>query len=75
MAQAGFPGAFQAGTTTGYINIGAVQKNVTQAGFPGTFQNGTSTGYLDIGAVQKNQGNVVVAKGIMTTKTGWWGDI
>ena len=53
MATAGFPGTFQAGTTIGYLSIGAVQKQVTSAGFPGAFQAGTTTGYLDIGAVQK----------------------
>ena len=50
---AGFPGAFQAGFTTGNLSIGAVQKLVTQAGFPGTFQAGFTVGYLNIGAVQK----------------------
>jgi len=55
MAAQAFPGSFQAGTTTAYLNIGSVQKQVTQAGFPGIFQASTSTGYIDIGAVQKNQ--------------------
>ena len=53
MAASGFPGVFQAGATTGYLHIGAVQPQVTQAGFPGVFQAGSTTGYLDIGAVQK----------------------
>lgn len=53
MATAGFPGSFQAGTTTGYLSIGAVQKQVVSAGFPGAFPGGTTTGYLNIGAVQK----------------------
>lgn len=52
MTQA-FPGQFQGGYTTGYLSIGAVQKQVTQAGFPGVFQGGYTTGYLNIGAVQK----------------------
>ena len=53
MATAGFPGAFQGGLTTGYLSIGAVQRQVTSAGFPGAFQGGLTTGYQDIGAVQK----------------------
>lgn len=53
MATQGFPGQFQGGFTTGYLSIGAVQKQVTQAGFPGVFQGGFTTGYLNIGAVQK----------------------
>lgn len=54
MAALGFPGQFQAGLTTGYKNIGAVQKqNASNAGFPGTFQAGLTTGYTNIGAVQK----------------------
>ena len=53
MATLAFPGQFQSGYTTGYLSIGAVQKQVTSAGFPGTFQAGFTIGYLNIGAVQK----------------------
>jgi len=53
MATLAFPGQFQGGYTTGYLSIGAVQKQVTQAGFPGTFQGSYTIGYLNIGAVQK----------------------
>ena len=77
MATAGFPGVFPGGTTTGYLSIGAVQKQVTSAGFPGVFPGGSTTGYRNIGAVQKE---VVVAppaasSGIMTPRSGYWGDL
>ena len=51
----GFPGQFQGGYTTGYLNIGAVQKDKTgtERGFPGSFQGGYTTGYINIGAAQK----------------------
>ena len=53
MATLGFPGTFPGALTTGYLSIGAVQKQVTSAGFPGTFPGGLTVGYLNIGAVQK----------------------
>lgn len=54
MATAGFPGVFQASLTTGFRNIGAVQKGSSSAGFPGTFQAGLTVSYWNIGAVQKD---------------------
>ncbi len=55
-ASSGFPGAFPGGFTTGFMNIGAVQKDKsgTELGFPGDFQGGFTTGYLSIGAVQRD---------------------
>ena len=60
----GFPGIFPGGLTTGYVNIGAVQKNKsgTERGFPGTFPGELTTGYLNIGAVQK-QVSIITQKG------------
>lgn len=60
MAALGFPGTFQAGFTTGFQNIGAVQKDPGSAtsGFPGTFQAGLTVGYRNIGAVQKDVASV-----------------
>ena len=50
----GYPGVFPGGLTTGYLTIGAVQKQVASAsGYPGVFPGGLTTGYLTIGAVQK----------------------
>ena len=53
MATAGFPGTFPGELTTGYLSIGAVQKQVISAGFPGTFPGELTIGYKNIGAVQK----------------------
>lgn len=75
MATQGFPGTFQGGFTIGYLSIGAVQKQVTSAGYPGTFQGGFTIGYKNIGAVQKQVSVATSTKGIMTIRTGWWGDI
>ena len=51
-----YPGIFQGGLTTGYLNIGAVKRasSNTAMGFPGAFQGGMTTGYLHIGAVQND---------------------
>lgn len=65
MATEAFPGQFQGAYTTGYLSIGAVQKQVTQAGFPGVFQGAYTTGYLNIGAVQKAVAAGTVIKDII----------
>lgn len=75
MATAGFPGAFPGGYTTGSLSIGAVQKQVTSAGFPGAFPGGYTTGYRNIGAVQKAVTVAAGATGIMTPRSGYWGDL
>lgn len=63
---AGYPGTFPGGLTTGYIIIGAVQKQVSgAAGYPGVFPGGLTTGYITIGAVQKN----VAAGGTLYERT------
>ena len=63
MSYAGFPGSIGT-TTTGYKNIGAVQKqSASNAGFPGAFGT-TTTGYRNIGAVQKD-----VASGVVVVPT------
>ena len=64
MASKGFPGLFPGSFTTGYVNIGAVQKNKsgTERGFPGTFSGELTIGYLNIGAVQK-QVSIITQKG------------
>lgn len=67
MASQGFPGAFQTGSTTGFLSIGAVQKSVTSAGFPGVFQSGSSTGHLDIGVAQKTSSvSITVTPGVLS---------
>lgn len=54
---AGFPGTFPGSNTTGFLVIGAVQKQSSSAaGFPGTFPGGLTVSYLTIGAVQKQAG-------------------
>lgn len=52
----GYPGQFPRGLTTGYLNIGAVQKQSsnTAMGYPGLFPRGLTTGYRHIGAVQND---------------------
>lgn len=53
----GYPGIFPGSLSTGYVEIGAVQKQRTNAkGYPGTFPGGLSVGYLNIGAVGKELG-------------------
>lgn len=56
----GFPGTFQAGLTTGYLAIGAVQKQPASAslGFPGVFPASLTTGYVCVGAVQRDVASV-----------------
>ena len=56
MATLGFPGTFPGGLTTGFENIGAVQKQKTNAtlGFFGVAPGGLTTGYRGIGAIQKD---------------------
>ena len=49
---AGYPGAFPAGLTTGFQNIGAVQMGAGTKGYPGVFPAGLTTGKMTIGAVQ-----------------------
>lgn len=52
---AGYPGTFPGALTTGYRNIGGVQKQRTgTAGYPGVFPGGLTTGYETIGAVQRD---------------------
>lgn len=54
MATFGFPGVFPGGLTTGFLSIGAIQKdNGSSFGFPGAIPGGLTLGYLNIGAVQK----------------------
>lgn len=53
---AGYPGTFPGALTTGYRNIGAVQRVKTgTAGYPGAFPGALTTGYETIGAVQKQE--------------------
>ena len=79
MATKGFPGTFPGGLSTGYLSIGAVQKNKsgTERGFPGIFPGGLTAGYLNIGAVQKEvtepEPPTTGVRGYMTTNTGYWG--
>lgn len=60
MATLGYPGTFPGALTTGYINIGGVQKQKTSTtlGYPGAFPGGLTTGYLGMGAVQKDIASV-----------------
>lgn len=52
---AGYPGTMPGGLTTGFDNIGAVDKLRTgAAGYPGVMPGGLSTGYTNIGAIQKD---------------------
>ena len=57
MAAAGNPGVMPGGFSTGYRNIGAVQKQKLSgtAGNPGVFPGGFTTGYTTIGALQKSE--------------------
>ena len=62
MASKGFPGDFPGFLTTGYANIGAVQKQKTNSrGWPGIFPGNQCTGFTNIGAVQKQASTPVAS--------------
>lgn len=65
-ATAGFPGAL--GTeTTGYLNIGAVQKQKSSASAAPSFFGTETTNYLGIGAVQRDSGPGPLTGGSITS--------